>query len=463
MKLRIKEDHSHEWVQRFFRNPTRVIVISFAFIILLGSFLLMTSAASRSGVRTPFFDAFFTATSATCVTGLIVVDTYTYFSLFGQIVILCLIQLGGLGLVTLTTFFNLAIRKRLALKTMQLAQESVNADHLNDVSRLIKTVVAVTFGFELAGAVSLATVMVPEYGAEGIFISVFLAISSYCNAGFDILGRISPYCSLMPYYDNPVVLITVMLLILCGGLGFIVWHDLFGYRQTKRLTLHSKIVLIGTALLTVVGGLGFLLLEWNNPNTLGTMSVLEKIGNSFFYSVSCRTAGYNTFDLGSLNGVSKLLSVMLMFIGAAPGSTGGGVKLTTFMVLWMTVFCTLRGKSETIISGRRIEKNVVYKSLAVLAIGLMGVLVSTCIISFSIHTKGVQVNDIDALFESTSAFATVGLSVGVTGIANTASRLFLIFVMFMGRVGPVSLALSLSMRDSHEKHQVLPEGKILVG
>lgn len=458
-----KKSPRRERVHDFLKKPTRVIVVSFALIITVGTILLMLPFSSREGIFTPFSTAFFTATSATCVTGLVVEDTYTYFSTLGQVIILLLIQFGGLGLVTITTFFNIAIRRKLGLKTVQLAQESINSDGSQDIRALIKMIMLLTFGTELVGAIVLGGVFIPQFGADGIFISIFLSISSFCNAGFDILGRIAPYTSLTTYADNPVVLITIMLLIIFGGLGFIVWHDLYLYHRHRRLILHTKIVLLATGLLIFFGTACFLLLEWNNPHTIGDMPIWQKILNALFHSVSCRTAGFNSVDLVNMGSGTKLLSCFLMFIGAAPGSTGGGIKVTSFIVLAVTVISVMRGRDDAIIMGRKISKQVVYKALAVTVIALLAVLLATFVISYTVHDNGTMIGEVDALFESTSAFATVGLSVGVTGVANLTSRMILAVTMFLGRVGPVALALTLLANSIPDKHQIIPEGRIIVG
>lgn len=448
-------------LQKILSNPARVIVISFAILILAGTFMLMLPICAKSGQMTSFADALFTATSATCVTGLIVVDTFTYFTIAGQLVILFLIQLGGLGLVTFATFFNMAIRKKIGLKTLQIAKESVNSGSLSDIGHLLRVVFIATLVFELIGALVLSTVFVPKYGPHGIFISVFLAISSYCNAGFDILGFEGQFSSLTTLNDNPVVLITVMALITCGGLGFIVWQDIYSSIKTKKLHLHTKLVLIVSGCLVILGTLMFAMFEWNNVNTIGGMSTGDKILNSAFMSVTTRTAGYNTVPIEGMFGITKLFSIILMFIGAAPGSTGGGIKVTTFMVIIMTVISVIRGKNETVIAKRRLDKSVVYKALAVVSTALLAVVASTATIFFTSHS-GVIFKEIDSLFEAVSAFGTVGLSSGVTGLANDASRMVLILTMFIGRVGPVSLALSLAMKNEN-KSAVLPEAKIMVG
>ena len=443
-------------------NPTRLIVVSFALLILAGTVLLILPISSKSGEFTGPIEALFTATSASCVTGLIVYDTYQYWSRFGQVVILLLIQLGGLGLVTLTTFFNIAIGKKLSFKRLQLAQESVSSPDTVDANHLVKMIMMLTFSFELAGALILCITYVPLFGGEGVFISLFLAISAYCNAGFDVLGHTTAFASLTEYNSNPMVILPIAFLIICGGLGFLVWQNLFTYRKTRRLLLHTKIVLIMTAVLVVFGTVAFLLFEWDNAKTIGEMGFGDKVLNSFFQSVTTRTAGYNSVDIEGTRGISKLLMIVLMFIGAAPGSTGGGIKVTTFMVLLMTIFCVTRGDEETTLRGRRISKAVVYKALAVTGIAGAAVVIASGIIFFFGADSG-HISGINALFESVSAFGTVGLTAGVTGVSNNLARVVLILTMFIGRVGPVSLALSLAMRTVKNKHQVMPEGKILVG
>lgn len=422
----------------------------------------MLPICAKSGLPTDFITALFTATSATCVTGLVVVDTFTYFSIFGQVVMLILIQLGGLGLVTFATFFAITIRKKIGLKSLYVAQESLSSDNMSDMGHLMKLIFIVTISFEFIGALILSTVFIPQYGAAGIFISIFTAISAYCNAGFDIMGFQGQYSSLTNYYDNPVVLITIIALIVCGGLGFIVWQEIFHIRKRRKLSVHSRIVLISTAILIILGAVLFSLSEWNNTKTIGDMPVYQKIMNSIFQSITTRTAGFNTVPIENMFGVTKLIMVMLMFIGAAPGGTGGGIKITTFYVLFMTVVCVIKGKDETVIGKHKVDKSVIYKAMAVCSIGLLVICISASTIFFTSHSGGVSFSEIDALFESVSAFGTVGLSSGVTGLANGASRIILILTMFIGRVGPVSLALSLAARVQN-KNTVLPEAKIMVG
>ena len=426
-------------------------------MILVGTLLLMLPVSSRAGAFTPFLDCLFTATSSTCVTGLVVHDTYAYWSAFGQCVILALIQIGGLGLVTLTTFFNIAIGRKLGLRGMHLAQESV-ASTGPDINQLMKVVMITALTVETAGALLLSTVFVPEFGAEGIFISVFTSVSAFCNAGFDIFGRAEPYVSLTGYVGNPIVVGTVGLLIIVGGIGFIVIHDLLQYRRTKKLLLHTRIVIISTVSLILVGMAFTAVCEWDNPFTLGGLSGTgERLGAAWFHS-----AGFNVFPLEPMHDITKILSSLLMFVGAAPGSTGGGIKCTTFAVIFMTVYCVVRGDEDTVIFRRKVEKSAVYKSLAVMILGILAVTVTAaCIVATMSRTHAV--NGVDALFESVSAFATVGLSAGISAVANTLSRILLIFEMYIGRLGPVTFFLALAMRPTANRKEILPVGKIQIG
>lgn len=442
-------------------SPVRVITVSFAAVILLGTLLLHLPISARSGTATPLLDCLFTATSATCVTGLITYDTYTHWTAFGQIVILTLIQIGGLGLVTFTTFFNILLGKKLGLRSMHLAQESVSSLE-TDVRRFIGTVVKTALVVEAAGAVLLCLVFVPEYGLEGIFISVFTGISAFCNAGFDLFGRHQQYISLCGYADNPWVVGVIGMLIIVGGIGFMVIHDLIQWKKTGKLTLHTRVVLTVTGGLIIVGMIATALLEWQNPATLGPMPIGDKLESAWFHSVSCRTAGFNTFDMAAMHDSTKLMSAVLMFVGAAPGSTGGGIKCTTVAVILMTVVSVVRGREETVIFHRKVDKSAVYKSLAVVMLAMAAVLATTCCIVITLRDTGV-INSVDAFFESVSAFATVGLSVGVTGVAEPMAKALLIFSMYLGRLGPVTFFLSLAYRGGGSRREVLPEGKIMIG
>ena len=441
-------------------RPASVIVMSFALVIATGASLLTLPISSANGKFTSPLTAVFTATSATCVTGLSVVDTASYWSIFGQIIILLMIQIGGLGFVTLASFFNFLVRKKMELHSIQVASESVNSSGFSDAKQLIKYVIRISAACEAAGALLLMTVFVPKYGTYGVYISVFLAISAFCNAGFDILGHVSePFCSLTALNTNPVVMTVIPLLIIAGGLGFFVWTDIIGFRKKKRLSLQSKIVLIFTLILIVIGMVITFITEWDNNETIGNMSLGSKLANSFFYSVTLRTAGFNTFDNAPMRSITKLFSIFLMFIGAAPGSTGGGIKITTFAIVIMTVVSVIKNKSDTIILGRRIDKESVYKSLSIIVLSALVASVSSIIIFYS----NTDMTGIDVAYETVSAIATTGLSVGVSAASGAVSRIILCISMFIGRVGPVSFAISISSSDRRGKNEIYPEGKMMVG
>ena len=440
-------------------SATQTICSSFLLVIAVGTLLLTLPISSRTG-RLGVIDAMFTATSATCVTGLVVRDTWSQFSLFGQVVILMLIQVGGLGLVTLTSFFALAARRRMGFRDLRLLGESVSADGLSKATEVLKIVIKLAAAFEAVGIVLLLFAFVPQFGAEGVWVSVFTAISAFCNAGFDLFGRFGAYSSLVPYVNNYYVQAVIMFMIMAGGLGFMVWVELAEYRKKRRLSLHAKVVLQFSAIFWVGGAVLLALLEWSNPRTMGGLSVPGKIMAALFQSVSTRTAGMNTIDLAACSPISKLLMSVLQFIGAAPGSTGGGVKVTTFAVLILTMRSVAQGRDDCVIGGHHIESKTVYRALTIIVIGAVAAFGSAVVVYYN---TAETVSVIDCIFESCSAFGTVGLSVGVTGQLNTGAKLLYMACMFMGRVGPVSLAISLTAKPDDNKRKVLPVGHINVG
>ena len=440
-------------------NPTQIICVSFLVVITLGTLLLTTPLASKQG-RLGVVDALFTATSATCVTGLIVRDTWTQFSYFGQAVILVLIQVGGLGLVTLTSFFALAMRRRMGFRDLRLMGESVSADGYAQAKEVLKTVVGLAALFEGIGILLLLFAFAPQFGLEGIWVSVFTAISAFCNAGFDLFGRFGQYSSLVPYVHNYYVQFVIMLLIITGGLGFMVWVEIGQYHKKHKLSLHAKVVLSFSVILWVGGAVLLGLMEWNNPASMGGLSVPDKIMAALFQSVSTRTAGMNTIDLAACGPISKLLMSVLQFIGAAPGSTGGGVKVTTFAVLILTIRSVAQGRDDCVISEHHIESKTVYRALTIIVIGALAAFGSAVVVYYNTSDA---VSVIDAIFESCSAFGTVGLSVGVTGQLKTGAKLLYMLVMFTGRVGPVSLAMSLTAKPDDNKRKIMPVGHINVG
>lgn len=446
-------------------NPVRMIVTSFAAVILAGTLLLLTPMATRAGNSTSITDAFFTAVSATCVTGLTIYDTYLHWTVFGQLVILFMVQVGGLGIVTFVTFFNILLGKRMALSSMQMAMESFRSGSFTDSGKLIRNVVGFSIGAELIGAGLLMIAFVPEYGASGIFMAVFTSVSAFCNAGFDLMGREGAHSSLTHFGGDPLVLLTVSALVICGGLGFLVWNDLAAWRKTRKLTFHTRLVLFTTGLMLAVGFLFFLLFESGNPRTLGDLPAGERTLNAFFQSVTLRTAGFVTLDFNSLYGVTKLCSVIWMFIGGGSGGTAGGIKLTTFAVIVMAVVSVVRNKEDTEIFGRRIRKGTVYKSLAILVLSLGMVGFAGCAVYFlDGGLVSSRITGLNALFETVAAFSTTGISVGVSEDSGMISRLLLAFTMFVGRIGPMTFALSLTIRaNTSTKGTILPEGSLLVG
>lgn len=442
-------------------QPTKLIVLSFLMVILLGTLLLLLPAASRDGTSASLIEALFTATSAVCVTGLVVVDTYQHWTTFGQVVILSLIQTGALGLITFATFFSTLLGKKMRLRSMILAQESINYFSFEGIKKLIKKVVLFTLCIEAAGALLLSTRFVPQYGLKGFYLGMFHAISAFCNAGFDLMSisGTGQFISFMQYNNDAVVIYTVASLIVIGGLGFVVWKDLYDYRKTKLMILHTKLVLAITALLIVLGAVLFFIFEADNSSTMGGLNLAGKINASIFHSVTTRTAGFNTVDLNGMTDISKLLTTILMFIGAAPGSTGGGVKVTTVGIILFAIFSQLKGSDETIIFKRRVSFNTVSKALAIIGFSASLVLVVSTII---LIIEGKPMTNV--LYEVTSAFGTVGLSTGLTPGLHNVSKLLLILMMFIGRVGPVTFALSLAAKSHKTDSDIIyPEGKVIVG
>ena len=440
-------------------SATQIICVSFLLVIAAGTLLLSLPIASKQG-RLGLVDALFTATSATCVTGLVVRDTWTQFTFFGQAVLLLLIQVGGLGLVTLTSFFALAARRRMGFRDLRLLGESVSAEGLSKATEVLKIVIRLAATFEAMGAVLLMFALVPQFGPEGIWVSIFTAISAFCNAGFDLFGRFGAYSSVVPYVNNYYVQAVIMFMIMAGGLGFMVWVELGEYRKRRRLSLQARVVLEFSLILWVLGALLIGLMEWNNPATMGGLSVPGKIMASLFQSVSTRTAGMNTIDLEACGPVTKLWMSILQFIGAAPGSTGGGVKVTTIAVVILTIRSVAQGRDDCVIHDHHIESKTIYRALTIIMLGAVAALGSAVVVYYN---SAEAVTVIDAIFESCSAFGTVGLSVGVTGRLNTGAKLLYMLVMFMGRVGPVSLAISLTAKPDDNNRKVMPVGHINVG
>lgn len=435
--------------------PVRIIVVSFALLIFLGTLLLTLPISSRGGWTDPL-TAFFTATSATCVTGLSVVDTTTYWTVFGQAVILVLIQLGGLGLSTFAIGFSLLVRRKLGIRERMLASESSGGENM-DAAALLKLMLGFTFACEFVGAGLLLLRLFPQYGTAGIWPAVFVSVSAYCNAGFDIWGFVPDNISLSAFAGDPLVSLTVSFLVIVGGLGFVVVRDMFLKRRGARLRFHTQICLRVTAILLAVGTIFFLLLEYNG--VLKGLNFFEKLNAAFFQSANARTAGFASVNIGAEQDVTKVLTGILMFIGGCPGSTAGGIKVSTLVVLVVTVACTMRGREEPVVLKHRFSVGLVHKALTVTLLGLLLVFLDTAALS----ALNPSVSFVDCFFEAVSAFGTVGLSANVTSGLEPVSRLLLCLTMFIGRVGPVSFGVSILMRRRAEGDPILPEGRMLIG
>ncbi len=435
----------------------QLIAGGFFIIILTGSLLLMLPFATKPGESTSFLTALFSATSATCVTGLIVVDTFRHWTVFGQLVLLTLIQIGGLGFITLGVTVSMLLRRKIGLKERGLIQESFNVIELRGLVRLTKRVIFGTLLFELSGAIILAICFAPKTGwSRGIYYGIFHSISAFCNAGFDLMGRYEPFSSLTGYRTHPVVMITVMLLITIGGIGFFVWNDLLEHRlHFRKYALHTKIVLTATLVLTFGGALIFYALESNR--LFSEMALHEKMLNALFCSVTPRTAGFNTIDVNAMTDASKLFTVILMFIGGAPGSTAGGVKVTTIVVLFIYIKATLTRTVGYNIFNRRLEDAALHKAAAIFCFNLTLAMFSTILLCALQNFNGVN-----ALLETFSAIGTVGMTAGLTTHLNTLSRLVVILLMYLGRVGSLSFAMSFTDKKKIA-HIMQPVEKINIG
>ena len=462
-------------------NPLRLIVSSFALVILTGTLLLLLPIATKSGATPGLLRALFTATSAVCVTGLVLEDTATYWSTFGKSVILLLIQVGGLGIVTITSFFYSFMRRKASLKTLVVTKESTASFNFEDVFALVRKIIAITLVTEGIGAIILSWRFALRYGLrDGITKGIFQAVSSYCNAGFDLHGdTIAPgmlalgvtdgkFSSLIAWNNDPIVILTTALLIIFGGLGFLVWSEILSIRHGGRLHFHSRVVLAMTGILIVTGMIAFLATEWHNtqhPYSLGSLPVWQRPLAAFFQSVTPRTAGFNTIDQTSLYDTSKFITVILMFIGAAPGSTGGGIKITTFAVFVATILSDITNHDEIVLSRHRLSRETFTRALAVMGLGMLIVLTTTITLGyFEVQAlESGRFSFLDLFYEATSAFATVGLSAAGTPNLSTGSQIILIPAMYLGRVGPASFAISLALRAAKKREIVHPEGKILVG
>ena len=434
----------------------QILTLGFILVILIGALILTLPICTTSGESTNFLDAIFTATSAVCVTGLIVVDTGTYWNMFGQTVIMILIEIGGLGFMSFTTLIAIIFGKKITLRERLILQDAMNTFNIHGLVKMVKYVLLFTVSVQFFGALLFSTQFVPEYGLKtGVFYSIFHSVSAFCNAGFDILGEFS---SLTSYNSNAVVILVASALIIIGGLGFTVWNELYTTKSIKRISLHAKMVILVTAVLIIGGTILMFVFEHNNPNTMAEMSVVDKIMNSFFASVTPRTAGFNSIPTDGMTTAGKFLTIILMFIGGSPGSTAGGIKTTTIGIVFITVLCVIRGREDSEVFKKRFNKDLVYRAFTLIFIGFILVVSVTMLLSYT--EKGASF--ISLLYETVSAFGTAGLTIGLTTKLSTIGKILIIFMMYLGRVGPLTVALSLTKKKVNPGIKY-PEGKILIG
>ena len=438
-------------------------MLSFLAVILAGSLLLALPVSSAGAEPVPYLDALFTATTATCVTGLVTLSTATTWSAFGQTVILILIQVGGLGVITIMSALMLLLHKRMGIGDRLLLQDAFNLNSLSGIIRFVKRVLAGTVLVELTGALLYLPVFVPDYGVRGIWISLFTSISAFCNAGMDIIGD----NSLCDYAANPLVNLVTSLLIILGGIGYVVWWDVMGLGRTapgkktrrfRNLTLHSKIVLVSTLILIFGGGLLILLFEYRNPLTMGGLPLFDKIQIALFQSVTTRTAGFATIAQQDMTNASSMVCLLLMFIGGSPVGTAGGIKTVTAAVLAASALATIQNRQEVCLFHRNISKQTVNKAVAVTMMSFAIVFLSTLLLS-----AVTDADALDILFETISAAATVGLSRNLTPGLTVAGKCIIIGTMYLGRVGPISLALALNSGRKHQNIIKNPTEDISVG
>lgn len=435
-------------------NGVQILSLGFIILIVIGSVILSLPSSSTTGEATNFLDAAFTATSAVCVTGLVTLDTSTHWNVFGQTVIIILIQIGGLGFMSFATLIAIFLRRKISLKSRLVMQEAMNTFSIQGLVKMVIYIFGFTFAVEILGAILLSTQFIPKYGfSTGIFYSIFHSISAFCNAGFDLFGT-----SLVTYNQNVFVILVISAIIIVGGLGFAVWLDFYKFKNMKKITIHSKFVILVTTVLIFGGTILMFIFEYKNPNTIGNMMFKDKLLNSFFSSVTTRTAGFNSISINDMSNASKFLNISLMFIGGSPGSTAGGLKTTTIGIVVLTVISVIRGREDTELFGRRFTKSLVYKAFTLLFIGMGLVIIVTMMLSYT--EKGVSFMDL--LYETTSAFGTAGLSTGLTPKLSNVGKILIMLMMYFGRVGPLTVVLALARKRKKSGYKY-PEGKILIG
>lgn len=450
-------------------NTAQIITFGFAGLIIIGGLILWLPFCTAPGQKTSFTDAVFTATTCVCVTGLVTVTTAVHWSILGKIVILLLIQIGGIGLISLASIIFITLHKKISLRNRRVIQESYNLDQMSGLVILVKRVIACVVGAELIGAVGYALRFIPQFGVvKGLAQSVFTSVSAFCNAGVDILGE----NSLASYVDDPIINFTTMGLIIAAGLGFTVWWDiadkarkifrreLSARRMFKSLRLHSKLVLMTTVILVLGGTVLIFIFEYHNPKTMADMPLGAKLMASAFQSVTTRTAGFLTVDQGALSNASVILCLFLMFVGGSPMGTAGGIKTTTIAVMALSVVSNLRGKADVEFQNRKIKTHYIRSAVVVTGMGFM-VLLFMCLLLSAVMPEAAMG---DVLYEVTSAIATVGLTRGLTPVLNLAGKWIVIITMYLGRIGPLTLGTAVLLRAQKRSEKVhLAEEDIMIG
>ena len=449
--------------QRPLVSTTHIILLSFLIAILIGALLLSLPISSADGKATPFLDALFTATTSTCVTGLVITPTVSSWSVFGQVVILMLIQIGGLGVITIMSGLMILLHKKMGIGDRLLLQDAFNLNSLSGLVRFVKKVVTGTLIIEGIGALLYMTIFIPKFGAKGIWISVFTSVSAFCNAGIDIIAE----NSLCDYALSPIINIVTCALIILGGIGYIVWWDVLRVLKKTRtkkvkffrdLTLHSKIAITATLILIFVGTILIFAFEYNNPQTIKDYTLLQKVEVSLFQSVTTRTAGFATVPQENLTNSSAIVCLLLMFIGGSPVGTAGGIKTVTFAVLIASAFASIRNKEDTEVFGRRLTKQAVSKAVAVTCMSFIIMFVSTVLLSVV-----TDANALDIVYETVSATATVGLTRNLTASLDSIGKLIIIITMYLGRVGPITLAVAFKRNKDNQNTVRNPIEEISVG
>lgn len=446
--------------KRFSFSTTQLILLSFLLAIFVGSILLYLPISSKTGKAVSYIDALFTSATSVCVTGLVTVPTFSTWSFFGQLVILVLIQVGGLGIITIMSMLMILLHRKIGIGDRLLIQDAFNLNSLSGLVIFVKKVVVGTFLVEGIGALCYMAVFVPEYGVKGIWISIFNSVSAFCNAGIDIIAE----DSLCGYAANPIINIVTCALIILGGIGFIVWWDVLGVLKNKkknrlrRLSLHSKIALSMTAFLIVSGAVLFFAFEYNNPCTIGQYSFVDKLQISVFQSVTTRTAGFATIPQQNMTDASSIVSLLLMFIGGSPVGTAGGVKTVTIAILFATAVSAVKNRNEVNCYNRNISRHSIMKAIGVLGMSFITVFISTVLLSLISNAE-----ILDVLYETVSATATVGLTRNLTATLNTLGKIIIIITMYLGRVGPISLAVAFGIKKKSENIIKNPTEEISVG